>query len=347
MKRIYYYLLPLLLLCSCENALRVDLPEHESKLTLNAILTEGRPIDLYLTRSFGLTEEKETWELAVEDARVELWINGELKDVMKFEKGVGVDTLFSYWYPLPDGRDSVVYAEQEIAYAKYIPSTEIALPVAGDLIEFRASHPLYGEASGNTRIPAFPEVLSVDYVKDSVSTRDFDDGYRDRWSSLKIRLANATEGETAYNLVNRITYAYPLNQPDVLDTTAFWQWAFTEITRSADGIVYGNNSPIADTSVLADGGTLHAWFQFPGCCGYAETILDEPNYDYQKMDIRLLVLTKEYADFQDKLNLQKTNRSQGLESVFIPSEPVVIPSNVEGGYGMVGSYQVVPLEILF
>lgn len=336
-----------LLLAACTTDLEVPFPQHEPKLTLNTFLTEGEPIDLYLTRSFGTLEDATVDKILIRDAQVQLFRNGDLIDNMVFADTMLVDTIFSYSYsPGPGQPDTTVYLIEQRQTAKYLPSQAIDLPRAGETYRFVVTHPSYGTASAETTIPGRPDVLGISIVRDSIETRDFIDGYQDKWTALKVRLNDPGGEENYYNFSTNIGYRYPVMIVPEADTVYNWDWAYTNIERDPGGTVYGGVGPLSDRDFDGTRTTLLAWLRLPGCCGYFQDT-DEDNYEYINLSVQVVSMTEAYARFQEKLDLQRENRLDGIESAFLPTEPVVIPSNVEGGYGVVGAFNVTRVEVSF
>ena len=333
-----------LLFSACSTDLEVPFPRHDPKLTLNTFLTEGKPIDLYLTRSFGTLEDVTADKILIRDAVVQLFRDGTLLGNMAFIDTMLMDTVFSYTFsPGPGLPDTTFYYIEERKTAKYLPAQPIDLPRAGETYRFVATHPSYGTATAETTIPAQPDVLSLRVARDSLVTREFIDGYQDRWASLKVRINDPAGEENYYNFIASFRYRYPIIDFPEADTTFGWDWAATEIRRDPDGYSYGVRGPLADTEI--DGtGALYAWLRLPGCCGYANE-RDDKNYEYIDLTLQVISMTDIYAQFQKKLQLQRENRLDGIESAFLPTEPVVIPSNVEGGYGVVGAFNSTTVRI--
>ena len=341
MKLYSYIIIILVLFISCTKGLDVPLPEHKPKLTLNTFLSEGSPIDLYVSRSFGLLENVALSAIAVPDAEVELWRDGQLLDVMVFVDTIITDTTGIYTENRgPNLPDTTYYFTQNYVGAKYIPSKTLPLPVAGETYAFVVRHPKYGEARGETIIPEKPDILDVRLAKDSLSFQALDYGSKMYWSALEINL-QSSQPDIAYSFLTGIEY----EQKDHFDTTFIfrnfdWRWPGEEILRDPDGYTYTVTRPVRNT-LAEDPFSPLLWLQFPNCCygGF------EQEYNFLKLHLYALSITEDYANYSEKLRTQVDTRLSGLESVFVPSEPVVVPGNVEGGYGLVAAYNVSVIEI--
>ncbi|MEM7374015.1 MAG: DUF4249 domain-containing protein [Bacteroidota bacterium] len=323
-----------LLISACTTNLEVPLPEHPARFTLNTFLTEGQPIDLYVSRSFGLLEsvENNVKDILIPDAEVKLYKNGQFLDEMVFVDSSSLDTIYlSSVFGFPDSFEVVT---RDLVSSKFVPSKELPLPVAGDIYRFEVSHPDYEPASAETRIPFPATLLSVQRVIDSVEDRDFDDGYLNRFDAIKIRLEDPS-GPNGYNVWGELMYTNPEYGPDTMMQA---EWSNTEVVRELDGLVYGNALPIPDTEFDGGIGELITFYRYQGCCGYPEDIQQGRKNIFHQYKLKVFVLTEAYATYQTKFIQQRQSRLDGIESVFVPSEPVVIPSNVEGGFGIVGAY---------
>lgn len=323
-----------LFLMACTTNLEVPLPEYPARLTLNTFLTEDQPIDLYLSRSFGLLEsiENNVKDILIPDAEVKLYRNGQLIDEMVYLDSTSLDTI--YWSSVFGFPDSFEVVTRDVVFSKFIPSKEIPLPKAGETYRFEVSHPSFESAFAETTIPFPATLLSVERVQDSVEDRDFDDGYLNRFDAIKIRLEDPI-GPHGYNVWGELKGLFEGNESEPFHQQ---EWCNTEVTRELDGLVYGNALPIPDDDFEGGTGELITFYRYQGCCGYPEDIQLAKNNEYQEYKLTVFILTKAYADYQTKLIQQRKSRLSGIESVFVPSEPVVIPSNVEGGFGIVGSY---------
>ncbi|MEM9987748.1 MAG: DUF4249 family protein, partial [Bacteroidota bacterium] len=135
---LYTFFLALILLgftTGCYKEVVVPLPEHEVRLVSNCLVQSGFPFQVFVSRSFGMSEEVNEIDIYLEDARVELWREGELEEVLKFEREAEVF-------------NPVVFS----SYGYF--SEHLAQP--GATYELRVSHPDYPTLTQTMRMPIEP-----------------------------------------------------------------------------------------------------------------------------------------------------------------------------------------------
>ena len=330
--RYIYILLLAALGHGCTQNLDIPFPEHQPLLTLNSFLVEGGTPFLDVTRSFSALETITDSAIIIKDAKVELWREGNKLADFRYVDSVRVDTIDRF--EVEPGRYEYFVEVNRKGF--YVSEEEIEELQVLETYEFRASHPTYGEATAQSTIVPKPRILGVQLVKDSIVTRDFDDGYQDKWTAVKIQVQDPGAIGNYYNFIATIAYSDTVNVG--VDTLYSLDLVSTEIIREADGIVYGENAAISDEEFDGQIHTLTVFIRLPGCCGYAEDLAQEDNYVYHLVQLEAFLLDANYGIFQKKRELQRYNRTEGIEGALIPTEPVVVSGNVEGGYGLVGSF---------
>ncbi|MEL6252993.1 MAG: DUF4249 domain-containing protein [Bacteroidota bacterium] len=328
---------------ACQRDLNIPLPQHEPRLTLYAFLQAGEPIDLYVMRSFGILENLEDKDVAVADAKVELYKNGSLIDELQYKDTTFTDTLWTYTFSPGQGEpDTTIYYTEVLNGAKYFPSKILDAPKAGETYRFVATHPTYGTAEGETTIPAIPDLSGVKFYADSLS---FVDSYGDEmnWSALDLKINDPVGEGNHYNFIIGVDYEVEDFQGG-MEETRDWKWPGLEIISDPDGYTYIQNSPLSDEDFDGQISDKLWWFDLPESFRWSGQEPREVNYN--RLLIQGISLSKEYAKFQEKLQLQTYNRLSGIESAFVPSEPIIIPNNVTGGYGVIGSFNVAEEYIL-
>lgn len=336
-----FFLLMAVLMAACTQNLDIPFPEHQPRLTLNSFLVEGGTPFLDVTRSFSALETITDSAILIKDAQVELWKEGNKLANFRYVDSVRVDTILRY--EIEPGRYEYVVEVNRKGF--YTSEEELEALQVLETYEFRASHPTYGEAMAQSIIVPKPNILGVQLGKDSIVTRDFDDGYQDKWTAVKIQVQDPGEIGNYYNFIARIAFSDTVNVG--LDTLYNFDVVSTEIVREADGIVYGENAAISDEEFDGQVHTLTVFIRLPGCCGYAEDLAREDNYVYHSVELEAFLLDANYGIFQKKRELQRYNRTEGIEGALIPTEPVVVSGNVLGGYGLVGSFNSLQWEARF
>lgn len=348
MKKIALYIAACLLLTGCQTDLDIPFPEHTPLLTLNTYLVEGEPFFLSVSRSYGATENVQSINdttILVKDAEVSVWKDGQkLMDLVYQTEGIELflveepDT--SYFFPLVF--DLNVYRS----------SDSTMLPEVGEEYEFRASHPTYGNASATVVAVPRVEVLDAELIPDSITTTDFD-GYQDRWTALNITLRDPGQLRNGYLIAARLDAVfdfYDFDGTDLVllrDTGEVYSPVYTEIIQDGDGVFYGEISPIMDMDFDGQTTTLTVWVRLPNCCGYPSDFQDFGEVETLGVDLQVYLLDEDLAVFKEKHDLQRFSRTEGIVSAILPREPVSVVSNVEGGYGIVGSYSVTELYKAF
>ena len=342
--RISYLVFLFLIIGGCTRDLDIPFPEHESRLTLNSFIVEGSTPFLSVTRSFGALETISDTGILVKDANVELWQNGSSISTFQYKDSVYNDTLDAFEYE----PGKFEYYIESTRRAFYFPMDELPIFRALESYEFRASHPSYGEATAQVTVVPQPEILGIEVVKDSIVTRDFDDGYQDTWTAVKVRLRDPGEIANYYNFSALVRYAdsFVINQQRN-DTLIWPEIVATEIVREADGVVYGENEPISDQEFDGLEHTLTVFIRLPGCCGYPDELARQGDFLFYSVDVTSFMMDESYGIFQQKRELQRYNRTEGIEGALIPTEPVSVSGNVEGGYGLVGSFSSITRRFIF
>ncbi|MEO1416632.1 MAG: DUF4249 family protein [Bacteroidota bacterium] len=342
MKNILYILSVSLLLTavSCEVDLEVPFPEHEAKLTLNTFLEPENFLQLYVSRSYGVLDNNITDSaIQVRDAQVSVFRNGEFLDVMVFRDTVISDTILEvFQVTTPQGVDTTIVSEIIIDWpgAAYFTKNPQRKPLPGEAYSFVVTHPTLGQAEAETTIPAAIEIQGVSLAIDSISNRDIE-GSEFSWNALNIMFNDPPDQENFYKFSGFIQYQQQrINSPEI-DTLGQFDQLAIDLQQDADGFLSRDLSPLPD--VAFNGGvpaTVTTWFR-----------IVTQTFDFNgnpvppsivSVDIEMFSMDKGYAIFSEKKFLQERSYTTGIESAFFPAEPVILNSNVEGGYGLVGSF---------
>ena len=155
MKKILYILLSTLLLTSCEDMFRKMIvyngDEEESVLCLNAEVTVGRQMKVFVTRSWFFLDENRfvgnpsnqvTRRGIVSDATVEMQVNGGEWKALKFVH-------------IPD---TTIYGHVMEQASYYTADYDFR---AGDEVTIRAQHPDYKTVTATEKVPDQPQAVTT------------------------------------------------------------------------------------------------------------------------------------------------------------------------------------------
>ena len=304
---IYILFATVLGLFACQTTLDVPLPPHETKLVLNAFLEPGEPLDLYLTRSYGPLEVPSIEEILITDADVQVSIDGQ--DVGAF---VYRDTAFC-----PGATDNDVSG-------KYFNATT---PQSGQTVSVNISHPDYDAIQASTLIPN--PINIVDASIDQYILREiFPDGTGRFQSLLNLTIDDPAGINNYYVIDADIEYEDPAFPGQALR-------AFANVQGVAR---------LGDQGVYTTDGTLFSDEEFDGQTATIQLLCELPNsfndpasiqpLDIKKIFIYSLSASEAYARYQLKLQDQQG----GLGGInILQAEPVIVYSNIENGYGILGA----------
>ncbi|MDQ3190127.1 MAG: DUF4249 domain-containing protein [Bacteroidota bacterium] len=82
MKKTVYFFLLVLLVCSCEMVVKVDIPEHKPTLVLNSVIDPSEPFVAYITNSLGILDRGTIKN--IDSASVEIYENDVLLEKLPF-----------------------------------------------------------------------------------------------------------------------------------------------------------------------------------------------------------------------------------------------------------------------
>ena len=339
--RYFIFLITILSLVSCQTDLEIPFPKHEPKLVLNSYMIEDGAIFLYLTRSFGALETVNDSNLIVRDAEVSVWKDGTKLADMSLLRDVNDTIIF-------EGTPGVLDTFIQIIIANvYLPDVALPAPKPGETYEFRAVHPTYGAASGQLTVIPKPVIESITLVRDSITTTDFD-GYQDVWSAIKIRVQDPGEFRNYYNFGVKIKTFQEWEDAfgnTFVDTLEYFNSVATGITRSPDGVVYGDYNPLSDAEFDGQTGDLYAWIRLPNCCGYPSDLNNRPEDELLGLGLEIYIMDENFGLFDSKHRLQYQSRTEGIESAILPREPVSVNGNVVDGFGLVASFNYLMQEV--
>ncbi|MEM6348993.1 MAG: DUF4249 family protein [Bacteroidota bacterium] len=319
---------------ACETVVDVPLPEHESKLVINARL-ETFFNRMFLSRSRARTDIITEAESMVEGASCFLFENDQLIDSFKYT--VQIDTNYN--------RDS---SEFRIYDSRYY---ELATPPwqAGNTYQIEVFHPDFPTARAETYMPHVPEILGID-IEQNVAQGN--EGLP--LARVKLRFQDPPNEENYFNYLIQIKYSHPDSLQDTLD--------FVFAQFNTDGSLRAELEEFVDLSdILGQGSSFWGYFPYTSDEGKDGQIIEvedlfyqpAPGYDggfYNPQNnqpgapvpkyiihsalVSIYCPSKDLFLYMSQYDLHRQNQGVNLSSLI--GEPVILHSNVENGYGIFG-----------
>ncbi|RMG64857.1 MAG: DUF4249 domain-containing protein [Bacteroidetes bacterium] len=299
-----------LALLSCERELEVPLPTHQPRLVANCLVRSGEVFQVFVSRSFGLNENVNESDIYLPDARVELWRDGQLEEVLQLRQGDSVTVSTS------DAWTRYGYFSEHLAE----PATSYQLVV---------THPDFPALRQDMVMPSLPQVSGFEFIPEAGINEDGD--------RIQRRLASLQDPPDTANHYRLIGFY----RERALDTS---QTQFP--SRSINTTWEPLGQPSADWTSLGyllpdtdfDGQSVRLVFE-----GDFLDFLNEPDelyepaylaMEWQSWNEPAYRLAKEYAEHVSSYRLID------LEILFASQAPLPMYSNAEGGLGVFGGYTV-------
>lgn len=316
MNRLYIILLALLGI-ACEDTVDIPLPEHTSRLVFFSATQPGDSLRLHLTRSYGPLERVTVSDLLIDDAEVTFSLNGVAQGNVLYR-----DTSFNSQFSLGDSS------------SYYLSLGEVA--EAGDRITIEVSHPDFETARGETVVAQAGSVVKSELIQNAFrSVFSADDAYTQ--SILRLTFSNPNDAAAFYR-INRAFFSFT-------DPTAPNQVQFGVMTilgpavPASDG---GFETPELYAEQPSPGEiTIDFLCELPNAFAPVDQWVEvEPD----SLWIETEFANADYAQYLEKLQTQQ----QSVGGINLtPAEPVELFSNVEGGFGVVGSFTVKTDSLVF
>lgn len=351
MKRLAFICLLLVLVClisACEVDLEVPLPDHDPKLAVFGYWRAGEPLDVYVYHSRGININDDPQNFLVPDAEVILYKDGAVFDTLDFINSPILDTVGTR---VINGDTVSVIRPYE--GAKYSPAPLLPLPKAGEYYTVKVSHTSYPEASAGVIIQPKPVINDYTLIPDSITFRDQQGGAARTWGVFTVNLLDQQPEQNYYLFFAESEFRRTMNfgGQTSIDTIVERRWAHTSIKRSIEGIYYGETLPLSDSTFEGQSGDLSCYLYLPK----EREVLFAPHPDSvttalltpTRIRIFTFLLSDEYGAYHSAIRLQSSSRLRGIEQAFFNSEAVFLPSNVAGGYGVIGSLNFCESYILF
>lgn len=286
----------LFLLCACQKE-NVEIPDTGRKIVINGLFTTDSLINVRITRS--------------EYYKSKVYLYNELdRAIVQFYKNdIPIDSL----HYLNNGNDyGYLYYNGGDIYSKSNYWSDNVYPMPGNEYQIKVTNAGYPEATATTRIPRLVKIEKVDTSRIDVNGSII--------LNCKIEFTDPA-AEKNYYLFNIITirmfpwwrsYLAFDSQDPVIEE---------KLCSTSGGRKYG----FAFSDKLIDGKKYSLNILLEGTSHYINDTFPKTSYVYY---FRLISITEDYFKFIKTLNLFNATRWDPL------AEPVMVYSNVSGGYGI-------------
>lgn len=292
---------------SCEQEIKVDIPEVESQLVFEGYIDIGLPPLVMLSRSqsyFASTNLKSIENSFVHDAIITIENNGEIDTLFE----IGTDTLFYYLKFIEDS----LGVELDLGFLPLDeegnPLIEIFVYTSLNTIGLPNQRYNMKTTVENKYLQATTTIPNPVYL-DTLWTEPHPDPLED---SLKLL---------------RTIFSDPPNQRN-------YYRLFTSTNQDLFYTVRGKSIWDDHTLANVDGKSFDVSID-PGINPYEE-IIDRSDYSYFTKGDTVIVkwssIDKQHADFHQSIEFSRLNSGNPF------GRPVTIQTNIEGGYGIWGGY---------
>ncbi|MDH6359045.1 DUF4249 domain-containing protein [Parabacteroides sp. PF5-9] len=343
MMRFVHTLFPavfLILFISCNPEIRIKIDPSPPKLVLYTSASPDKDVSAHVTKSWFITDKQ--WEVEVGSVKIDVYINNVYRGTMQPVDRHEEDTLsVKGLYALPGCRVE-----------------------AGDKLEIVAEAPGFDVVRGETTLPDYTEILSVD----TISGRAVDDQSDDESLICSMRFRDKSGEKNYYRfLVRRVT---EYHKGDTLITTTnevgmFGNHYYSHLFNAFGYANYGNYMTEVDGfHVSCDDPILNPMSNNPlpekinsfySFGAFSDDLIDGREYalkstlsayntySYQSdaltaivhYDFILLSVSEPYYQYMKAVWTFYLN-GWDIESL---REPMAAYSNVANGYGIVAGYQ--------
>ncbi|MEM7375048.1 MAG: DUF4249 domain-containing protein [Bacteroidota bacterium] len=302
----------MLFLSACDGLVTEPLPEHTPQLVLNGFFEPDKPMDVYLSRSYGLLEQIDSAaQIMIEDATVELLEDGQVLAEMIYRDTI-IDPFISFARDRRLGKYSAAGLTAE----------------SGKTYTVRATRSGYEPIEASTTIPFPANVLAVEIDQNVARVQEpFQQTSRSQ-SIARITLADPAD------IVNYYSFGISIWFFD----SAFQSQSQTEILsiglaeRSDNGGFESGETIVSDQEFDGETATLEFLIDLP------TSWLDRSEIYELAIDSIVVFSTSSNHDYA-QYSIKKRQQAGGLGGFdFFPSESVVVYDNVEGGFGILGGF---------
>lgn len=316
-------LIALIAFSACETTVDIPLPPHEKRIVVNSLLEADKEIEVYVSQSYGPTEDLNAEEVMLPDATVELLQDNAVISTLAYR-----DTTIEDW--LGDG--------SMIKLGKFVAEGIIAR--AGETYTLRVAHPDYPTVTATATAPPKVRVITGEFVREA-ARKVYEDGYTEIQSFFRVTIKDTAAFDNFYKLES-----LSITTTDFFgggqDTVQLEIWSIEgEAMLTGDGSYESNSRFVSDESFNGQEQVIDFLITLPSYYINNQQVMD---YDIFGFEGRISTSFKTYKNYIEKIELQRNNQG-GIG--FLPSEPVVVDSNVENGYGIFGGSTQTRFKVVF
>ncbi len=302
------------LLSACEKSVELPLPPHDPKIVVNARLSAGDSIEVYVSRSYGPLEDVDSENIQLTDATVEILDNGQSLGQLAYRD----TTVQDFW------------GSGEIILGKYVLRNHLAQ--ADHTYSIKVSHPDYESVTAETTVPKAMKITQAE-VAQNAFRKVYGDGYAEYQSLLRITVDDPAAIENFYRINHlqiTVRNTFEPSIPDSIFTMDIYVEGVAE--EAGDGGYEALESYGKDETFDGTSGTIDFLCYLPTSDLAPNEIFD---MEFTELIITSLSANADWYQYIDKVNLQ---RGSDIDDIgLFPSESVVVYTNVENGYGIFGA----------
>ena len=303
MKKILF----ILLVCvSCETVIDLEIPEHESVLVLNGILSTDSIVKISLSNSVGAFENNQI--NSIDDAIVLIYENNLLLDTMNV---AGPDT---FWVDGQGINNSIFHYELD-----YYPKT-------GFDYRIEVQHENYNNIYASTTIPDNINIFNVSTVDNSLDTNYLQ-------GTLNFSFNDDPNKKDYYRISLNITSSYYYDQ-------YYDDWIFFPGEGKRYQVSFASNDPSFPSYIPWEGYTFHGksvLFTDELFDGLQKDISLDFDFKLGFVDSLFLNLISYSQGAYEYFESLQSQSNQGFLGPF-GGEPIPVYTNVQNGLGILASY---------
>ena len=316
MKSVLRCLALLIVLSSCEQVIKPDLPEHTPRLVLNAFFTADGIWTAHVDRSSGILDSRPLHERSVADATVELLAGDRVIEEMRFLEAARV-------YAFEDSTLEVgeTYSLQVSApgFATIRATDTIPKPVPTSILSYRTDTSVRSESETSGEFSIELE------IQDPPGEANY----------YQISVYQVSTGRGAW----RYEEILSTKDPSIIADNG------VDESPVEEGAFSGEAPYFKDT--LFDGRTHEIELTYDGVLILREGIAQEEVAEdgqepaKQKTYLQVLYISAAYYEYLKTARLHDSTRDNPF------AEPLSVYSNVENGYGICAGYSSQTFELVF